>query len=90
VLAPPECPIIMPMSAAASATATRCHVRHDRRSLICSSPGDGGLDSEAAVGRWPHDVPPSVTGGVGPLGSYATSLGCALALPFVKVGSASW
>jgi hypothetical protein len=41
LLAPPEFPITMPMSAAAIPTMTKCHVCHDRRSLMRSSPGDG-------------------------------------------------
>jgi hypothetical protein len=38
---PPELPITMPTTAATTATTTMCHVRHDRRSLMCKAPGAG-------------------------------------------------
>lgn len=47
---PPEFPMAIPMRTATIPTTTRCHVRHDRRSRILSSPGAGGPEFVGPAG----------------------------------------
>ena len=54
---PPELPITMPIRAAATPTMTKCHVRHERRSLILSEPRAGGPACGGRCGAGPHDDP---------------------------------